>query len=96
MYDKSNSNVNSNNVTLIYKIRDNAPCYWQAYMHAYMLQTRFCLFVASGWIITVALLLPVAIINQPVFTSDVATCDTHGMHRPGIYSSYATEQLLYL
>ena len=38
MYDNSNSNVNSNNVTLIYKIRDYAACYWQALkMHAYML-----------------------------------------------------------
>ena len=41
MYDNSNSNVNSNNVTLIYKIRDYAACYWQALkMHAYMLQTH--------------------------------------------------------
>ena len=56
----------------------------------------FYLFVASGWIITVALSLPVAIINQPVFTRDVAMCDMLGMHHPGIHSSYATEQLLYL
>ena len=97
MYDNSNSNVNSNNVTLIYKIRDNAACYWQAMkMHAYMLQTHVYLFVANGWIIAVALSLPVAIISQPVFTSDVAMCDMLGMYHPGIHSSYATEQLLYL
>ena len=58
--------------------------------------TCFYLFVANGWIIAVALSLPVAIINQPVFTSDVAMCDMLGMHHPGIHSSYVTEQLLYL
>ena len=65
-------------------------------MHVYMLHTCFYLFVANGWIITVALLLPVAIINQPIFTSDVAMREMLGMHHPGIHCSHATEQLLYL
>ena len=56
----------------------------------------FCLFVASGWIITVAQLLPMAIINQPIFISNVAMCEMFGMHHPGIHSRYATKQLLYL
>ena len=29
-----------------------------------------------------------------MFTSYGATCEIHGMHRPGIHSSYAIEQLL--
>ena len=63
-------------------------------MYAYMLQIHvFYLFVTNGWIITVTLSLPVAIINQPIFTSDVAMCDMLGMHHPGIYSSYATEHI---
>ena len=33
----------------------------------------------------VALSLPVAIINQPMFTSDVAMCEMHGIHHPGNY-----------
>ena len=80
-----------------YKIRDYAACYWQALkMHVYILHTCFYLFVASGWIITVALLLPVATINQPIFTSDVAMREMLVMHHPRIHSSHATEQLLYL
>ena len=43
----------------------------------------------------VALPLPVAIINQAMFTSHVATCEMHGMHHQGIHSSYATEHQLY-
>ena len=46
--------------------------------------------------VTVALSLPVAIINQPMFTSNVATCEMHGMYHPAFHSNYATEQQLYL
>ena len=71
--------------------------YWQTLkMHVYMYKHVFLSVFASCSIITVAPSLPVAIINQPVFTSDVAMCEMHSMHHPGIHSSYATEQQLYL
>ena len=71
--------------------------YWQAskMLYIHVVNTCFYPFFASGPIITVALSLPVAIINQPMFTSDVATCEMCSMHHSGIYSSYAIEQQLY-